>query len=210
MSLFSWPGYGFWYVAKEKNLVPEIDWDITPGWGGTSRLARFAGRRKAKEWNLLGALFGLESRVTGEVEVAGRRFAPRGPAHAMAAGIGLALILIGMALNSAANAARCSSGSLVSRASPIAVPSSSSSDSIDCTTLPRSSVGGTRNLDFWFADEAVLVAAAGRPCVRLLGDALRHAECRLQRRPEAPRRAEPGHGPQHGLTRLAQRRQVRE
>jgi enoyl-CoA hydratase len=37
--------------------MPEIDWDITPGWGGTSRLARVAGRRKAKEWNLLGALF---------------------------------------------------------------------------------------------------------------------------------------------------------
>jgi enoyl-CoA hydratase/carnithine racemase len=37
--------------------MPEIDWDITPGWGGTSRLARIAGRRKAKEWNLLGALF---------------------------------------------------------------------------------------------------------------------------------------------------------
>jgi enoyl-CoA hydratase len=37
--------------------MPEIDWDITPGWGGTSRLVRFAGRRKAKEWNLIGALF---------------------------------------------------------------------------------------------------------------------------------------------------------
>jgi enoyl-CoA hydratase/carnithine racemase len=37
--------------------MPEIDWDITPGWGGTSRLPRFAGRRKAKEWNLIGALF---------------------------------------------------------------------------------------------------------------------------------------------------------
>jgi enoyl-CoA hydratase/carnithine racemase len=37
--------------------MPEIDWDITPGWGGTSRLARVAGRRKAKEWNLVGALF---------------------------------------------------------------------------------------------------------------------------------------------------------
>lgn len=37
--------------------MPEIDWDITPGWGGTSRLARVAGRRKAKEWNLIGALF---------------------------------------------------------------------------------------------------------------------------------------------------------
>jgi len=37
--------------------MPEIDWDITPGWGGTSRLPRFVGRRKAKEWNLIGALF---------------------------------------------------------------------------------------------------------------------------------------------------------
>jgi enoyl-CoA hydratase/carnithine racemase len=37
--------------------MPEIDWEITPGWGGTSRLARVAGRRKAKEWNLIGALF---------------------------------------------------------------------------------------------------------------------------------------------------------
>jgi enoyl-CoA hydratase/carnithine racemase len=37
--------------------MPEIDWEITPGWGGTSRLSRLAGRRKAKEWNLIGALF---------------------------------------------------------------------------------------------------------------------------------------------------------
>src|SRR5918994_7597296 len=37
--------------------MPEIDWEITPGWGGTNRLAWFAGRRKAKEWNLIGALF---------------------------------------------------------------------------------------------------------------------------------------------------------
>jgi NitT/TauT family transport system substrate-binding protein len=28
VSLFSWPGYGFWFIAKEKNLVPEIEWDI--------------------------------------------------------------------------------------------------------------------------------------------------------------------------------------
>jgi len=35
----------------------EIDWDITPGWGGVTRLARFAGRRKAKEWNLIRQLF---------------------------------------------------------------------------------------------------------------------------------------------------------
>lgn len=28
VSLFSWPGYGFWFIAKEKNLVPEISLDI--------------------------------------------------------------------------------------------------------------------------------------------------------------------------------------
>jgi len=37
--------------------MPEINWDITPGWGGTGRLSKFAGRRKTKEWNLIGALF---------------------------------------------------------------------------------------------------------------------------------------------------------
>src|SRR5271156_342151 len=37
--------------------MPEINWGITPGWGGTGRLTKFAGRRKAKEWNLLGNLF---------------------------------------------------------------------------------------------------------------------------------------------------------
>jgi enoyl-CoA hydratase/carnithine racemase len=40
--------------------MPEIDWDITPGWGGVTRLPRFAGRRKAKEWNLIGQLFSAE------------------------------------------------------------------------------------------------------------------------------------------------------
>ena len=40
--------------------MPEIDWDITPGWGGISRINRFAGRRKAKEWNMIGALFSAE------------------------------------------------------------------------------------------------------------------------------------------------------
>ena len=28
VSLFSWPGYGFWFIAKEKNLVPGIALDI--------------------------------------------------------------------------------------------------------------------------------------------------------------------------------------
>lgn len=29
ISLFSWPGYAFWFVAKEKNLVPELEMNIT-------------------------------------------------------------------------------------------------------------------------------------------------------------------------------------
>ena len=28
VSLFSWPGYAFWFVAREKNLVPEVNLDI--------------------------------------------------------------------------------------------------------------------------------------------------------------------------------------
>ena len=46
-------------VATDRSRwgMPEIDWDITPGWGGLGRLSRFAGRRKAKEWNLIGQLF---------------------------------------------------------------------------------------------------------------------------------------------------------
>src|ERR1700741_3572223 len=35
-------------VATDRSRwgMPEINWDITPGWGGVTRLARFAGRRK--------------------------------------------------------------------------------------------------------------------------------------------------------------------
>ena len=36
--------------------MPEVDVGITPGWGGTTRMARLIGRRMAKEVNLLGAL----------------------------------------------------------------------------------------------------------------------------------------------------------
>jgi len=36
--------------------MPEIDWGITPGWGGTTRMARLIGRRLTKEINMLGAL----------------------------------------------------------------------------------------------------------------------------------------------------------
>lgn len=38
--------------------MPEVDWGITPGWGGTTRMARLIGRRMTKEINLLGALHG--------------------------------------------------------------------------------------------------------------------------------------------------------
>jgi enoyl-CoA hydratase len=36
--------------------MPEIDSGITPGWGGTTRMARLIGRRLTKEINLIGAL----------------------------------------------------------------------------------------------------------------------------------------------------------
>jgi enoyl-CoA hydratase len=36
--------------------MPEVDWGITPGWGGTTRMARLIGRRMTKEINLIGAL----------------------------------------------------------------------------------------------------------------------------------------------------------
>ena len=45
-------------VAAERARwgMPEVDVGITPGWGGTTRLARLIGRRMTKEVNLLGAL----------------------------------------------------------------------------------------------------------------------------------------------------------
>jgi enoyl-CoA hydratase len=36
--------------------MPEVDVGITPGWGGTTRMARLIGRRRTKEVNMLGAL----------------------------------------------------------------------------------------------------------------------------------------------------------
>ncbi len=36
--------------------MPEIDNAMTPGWGGTTRLIRYIGRRRAKEVNMIGAL----------------------------------------------------------------------------------------------------------------------------------------------------------
>jgi enoyl-CoA hydratase len=36
--------------------MPEVDWGITPGWGGTTRMSRFINRRRTKEINLLASL----------------------------------------------------------------------------------------------------------------------------------------------------------
>ncbi|MHA1689293.1 MAG: enoyl-CoA hydratase/isomerase family protein [Promethearchaeota archaeon] len=43
-------------TERAKWGMPEVDVEITPGWGGTTRLARLIGRRRAKEINLIGAL----------------------------------------------------------------------------------------------------------------------------------------------------------
>ena len=52
-------------IATERSKwgMPEVDVGITPGWGGTTRLARFIGRRRAKEINLLGALHSAKKAV---------------------------------------------------------------------------------------------------------------------------------------------------
>lgn len=36
--------------------MPEVDSGMTPGWGGTTRMIRLIGRRRAKEINMIGAL----------------------------------------------------------------------------------------------------------------------------------------------------------
>jgi enoyl-CoA hydratase len=43
-------------TARARWGMPEVDVGITPGWGGTTRMARLIGRRITKEVNLLGAL----------------------------------------------------------------------------------------------------------------------------------------------------------
>ena len=50
--------------------MPEIDMGITPGWGGCTRLQRFAGRRRTKEINLLGYEF--SGRQAAEWDLANR------------------------------------------------------------------------------------------------------------------------------------------
>ena len=48
---------------RSKWGMPEVDVGITPGWGGTTRLARLIGRRRVKEINLIGALHSGEKAV---------------------------------------------------------------------------------------------------------------------------------------------------
>ncbi len=52
-------------IATERSKwgMPEVDVGITPGWGGTTRLSRLIGRRRAKEINLIGALHSAQQAV---------------------------------------------------------------------------------------------------------------------------------------------------
>ena len=52
-------------IATERATwgMPEVDVGITPGWGGTTRMARLIGRRRAKEINLIGALHPAKTAV---------------------------------------------------------------------------------------------------------------------------------------------------
>lgn len=43
-------------TERAKWGMPEVDWGITPGWGGTTRMSRFINRRRTKEINLLAAI----------------------------------------------------------------------------------------------------------------------------------------------------------
>lgn len=57
--------------------MPEVDNAMTPGWGGTTRMIRYIGRRRAKEVNMIGALhsarqgvdWGLFNRAVPEAEL---------------------------------------------------------------------------------------------------------------------------------------------
>jgi enoyl-CoA hydratase/carnithine racemase len=64
-------------VATDRSRwgMPEINWDITPGWGGTGRLSKFVGRRKTKEWNLIGALF--DAHTAERYDLVNRVVAPK-------------------------------------------------------------------------------------------------------------------------------------
>ncbi len=50
-------------TERAKWGMPEVDVGITPGWGGTTRLARLIGRRMTKEINMIGALHSAKRAV---------------------------------------------------------------------------------------------------------------------------------------------------
>ena len=65
--------------------MPEINWGITPGWGGTGRLSKFAGRRKTKEWNLIHATNAANSSRTSGKTKRGALDTGGGPADGFSA-----------------------------------------------------------------------------------------------------------------------------
>ncbi len=52
-------------IATERAIwgMPEVDSGITPGWGGTTRLSRYIGKRRTKEINIIGALMPAQKAV---------------------------------------------------------------------------------------------------------------------------------------------------
>ncbi|MEW6531481.1 MAG: enoyl-CoA hydratase/isomerase family protein [Thermodesulfobacteriota bacterium] len=52
-------------IATDRAIwgMPEVDSGITPGWGGTTRMARYIGKRRTKEVNLIGALMPAQKAV---------------------------------------------------------------------------------------------------------------------------------------------------
>jgi enoyl-CoA hydratase len=43
--------------------MPEVDSGITPGWGGTTRMSRYIGKRRTKEINIIGAIMSAQRAV---------------------------------------------------------------------------------------------------------------------------------------------------
>ena len=52
-------------IATERAVwgMPEVDSGITPGWGGTTRMARYIGKRRTKEINIIGAIMSARRAV---------------------------------------------------------------------------------------------------------------------------------------------------
>jgi len=52
-------------IATQRAIwgMPEVDSGITPGWGGTTRMSRYIGKRRTKEINIIGALMPAQRAV---------------------------------------------------------------------------------------------------------------------------------------------------